>query len=648
MTRRTVTLSRLVLARLVLAFGAIIVARPASCLAAETVNRITFDQVASKWTVQENGTWTVDADATIRAPKDNVSHIVRVPLTWSASTEKLTIVQARIDKPDGRTVVMPKDAVREDAPYGDALFHEFSDERRLIVTFTDAQNDDLLVVRTHREVFRPRVPGGFMAAPMLDRSVNWQETNFTISVPTGMPFHLEMHGFDETSEMIKDRIVHYLHSPKVVVPAKEVVVLGPFDRLPRFTVSTFRDWDEFAAAYATVFLPHVKVTPAISALAAKLTEGKTDKQEQAQALYLWVRDSVRYVPIGLEESKPDPHDAERVMTNLYGDDKDHVVLLYALLAARGIPAEIVLLNATNEATIPDPPNIRPMNHLILFLPGLNIYLDSTLSVAPFGVLAFGELGKPAIHLGGKGPARGEIPMPPSSSTMTNMKTVMTLDADGNVTGTTTTTARGAFGIWLRDAARAFGADNPAAAVNLLHQHGTPGSGNFSFGSPTSLDDDYTVTGTFRILNQSALLHGGFFAPWTGLRLLPRPGDLLGGPMFVRDIAKTEPTFCYPGIETEELDLTIPEGRQLGDVPPDTKIDTELVRYRSHWTSDGRHVTVSREFQSLLKGPVCEGQLREEMADVLAKVRADLVNPVGIRQDELSVRPASATGKPPSR
>jgi hypothetical protein len=643
MTRRGVTLSRLVLV-----FGLVLLAWPAGCLAVEADNRITFDQVMSKWIVQENGTWTVDADATIQAPRDNFSHIVRVPITWSASTEKLTVVQARIDRPDGRSVTMPNDAVREVPPAGDAWFHEFADEHRLIITFTDAQNNDLLVVRTHRDVFRPRVPGGFMAAPMLDRSVNWQETNFTISVPTGMPFHMEMHGFDETSEMIKDRIVHYLHSPKVVVPPNEVAVLGPFDRLPRFAVSTFRDWDEFAAAYATVFLPHAKVTPAISALAAKLTEGKTDKQDQAQALYLWVRDNIRYVPIGLEESKPDPHDAEQVVTKLYGDDKDHVVLLYALLAARGIPAEIVLLNATDEATIPDPPVIRPMNHLILFLPDLNVWLDSTLGVAPFGVLSFGELGKPAIHLGGKGPARGEIPMPPSSSTMTDMKTVMTLDADGNLTGTTTTTARGAFGVWLRDAARAFGADNPAAAVNLLRQHGTPGTGNFSFGSPNSPDDDYTVTGTFRIQNQAALLHGGFFTPWTGLRMLPRPGDLLGGPMFIRDIAKTEPTFCYPGVETEELDLTIPEDRQLGDVPPDRKIDTELIRYRSHWTLDGRHVTVSREFQSLLKGPVCEGPLREQMADVLAKIRADLVNPVGIRQDTLAARPTRASDGPAPR
>ena len=122
------------------------------------------------------------------------------------------------------------------------------------------------------------------------------------------------------------------------------------------------------------------------------------------------------------------------------------MLLYALYAAKGIPAEIVLVNNTDDATIADPPNVRPMNHLILYLPGPGLYLNSTVPVAPFAVLPFGELGKPAIHMGEPpGGARRQIPLPPSGDTEEDMKTDMTFTADGTVSGTTTTTARGAFG-----------------------------------------------------------------------------------------------------------------------------------------------------------------------------------------------------------
>jgi hypothetical protein len=609
-------------------------------------NEVTFDQVTSKWTVAEDGTWVVDAEVTIRAPKENPSHVVRMPLTWSTSTEKLKVVQARIDKPDGRSVVLPKEAIREDPPTGDAYFHEFSDEDRLIITFSDAEPGDLLVVRTKRDVFHPRVPGGFMAAPVLDRAVGWEETNYTISVPADMTFHYETRVFDHQSETIRDRIVHYFHAGKVPEAPREVAILGPFDRLPRFAVSTFRDWDAFGQAYASVLTPHAKVTPSVAAMADKLTAGVQDPRDQAQALYDWVRDRIHFVPVPLEESRPEPHDAEHVMTKLYGDDKDQMVLLYALLAARHVPAEFVLLNNATDATIADPPNLRPMNHLILFLPGFKVYLDPTVSVAPFGLLPLGELGKPAIHLGGSsGVARRDIPMPASGDTLSDMKTAMRFDENGLVTGTTTTTARGALGIWLRSAARSIGENNPGAAAMLLRQHGTPGSGTFDFKSPTTPGDDYTVASTFRLDNQSALLSGGYFVPWTGLRLLPRPGDVLGGPMFMLDVRRGTPTFCYPGVQSEELSLTLPPGRVLGGLPSDLKIDTDLLHYRSHWATDGQLVTVAREFQSLTPALVCDGPVREEMADALAKIRADLVTPVGVRQDSLpkpqAAPPASA-------
>jgi hypothetical protein len=604
------------------------------CRAAADDDRITFDLVTSKWTVAANGTWVVDSEVTVRTPKVNPSHVVRMPMTWSASTEKLDVVQARVDKPDGSSIIEGKEAIREDPLTGDEYFHEYSDEHRMLITFPDVDPGDLIVVRTHRDVFKPRVPGGFTAAIVLDRTVGWEETNYTISVPADMPFHYDTRGFDHQSELIKDRMMHYFHSPKIGIPRQEVAVLGEFDRLPRFVVSTFRDWDEFGKAYASILLPHAKVTPTITATATKLTEGKPDQAQQAQALYQWVRDTIHEVPIPLDQSRPEPNDADQVMAKRYGDDKDHAVLLYALLAARGIPAEFVLLNATNDATIADPPNPRPMNHLILYLPSLGGYVDPTVAVAPFGVLPFAELGKPAIHLGGSGLAQRVIPMPPSGAITARLKTDVTLDADGNVSGTTTTTARGPFGIWLRNAARTFGENDPAAATMLLRQHSTPGTGTLAFDAPSTAGDEYTVRGTFRLANQSALLHGGFFTLWTGLRILPRPGDVLGGPMFLKGLPKREPTFCYPGIESEELSLTLPEGRELGGLPPDTAIDSELVRYRSHWSLNGRRVTVSREFQSLAPGLVCEGQVREDMADVLTKVRSDLLNPVGIRQNEL--------------
>ena len=276
---RTALLSVLVL------LGLIGPAALRGCLAAGSDEQITFDLVTSKWIVAANGTWVVDSEVTVRPPKTNPSHVVRMPMTWSGSTEKLEVVQARIDKPDGRSITMPSEAIRDSPLVGDEYFHEFSDEHRLIITFSDVEPGDLIVVRTHRDVFKPRVPGGFTAAVVLDRSVAWEETNFSISVPADMRFKYDTRGFDHQSELIKDRMMHYFRSTKIGVPAREVAVLGEFDRLPRFTVSTFRDWDDFGGAYASVLLPHAKVTPAIDAMA--------NPRMQAEQWWMTVGDALR-------------------------------------------------------------------------------------------------------------------------------------------------------------------------------------------------------------------------------------------------------------------------------------------------------------------------------------------------------------------
>ena len=128
--------------------------------------------------------------------------------------------------------------------------------------------------------------------------------------------------------------------------------------------------------------------------------------------------------------------------------------------------------------------------------------------------------------------------------------------------------------------------------------------------------------------------------WTGLRILPRPGDFLTGPLIMKGLAANAPTFCYPGTQRETLILTLPEGREMSAVPKDLVIDTALVRFRSHWEVEGRRVTVTRAFVSNVAGPVCEGMVREQLNAVMPKVRDDLLNQVGIRLN-LAAPPAGA-------
>lgn len=626
------------IARLTVAAALTVACQPGRAQAADAV--FTFDLVTSRTVVAPDGTWTVDTEATIKAPADNPSRVIRVPLVWSRSIEDLNILDARIEKPNGPPSAVAPDAIRDDPLTGDRYFHEFSDLARKTITFSNVDAGDVLRLQTVRRVHHPRVPGGFAMVHILDPSVRWEEISDTVISPDRLPLKVESRGFDHQSEKLDGRTAHYFHSSKAVPPERSAIGLGAFDRLPYYAVSSFPDWDAFGKSMAGVLLPHAKVTPAIQALADKLTAGQTSERARAEAIFDWMRTRVARIPMPLEEGKPVPNDAETVMTRLYGNDQDHAVLLTALLAAKGIRSEICLLNATDTANIAEAPNIRPMNHLIIYFPGLDLYGDATLGVAPLGILPFRQIGKPVIHLGGTGPARRTIPIPAAASTHTEMVTDATLAPNGAIEGRTETTAAGPFAIWLRGAAQNYGNDarRNAAAVTLLREHGTPGAGNFSFDDPAAGPPVYTVSGTFKLREQPALLSGGFFSLWTGLRVLPRPGDFLAGSLAALEGGPPQPIFCYPGTQREELRLTLPEGRTPGSLPPDMVIDNDLVRFRSHWTWDGQRIATVREFESKLPGPACDASVREKLAKTLNAIRDDLTTKVGISTDLTVPRP----------
>jgi hypothetical protein len=150
-----------------------------------------------------------------------------------------------------------------------------------------------------------------------------------------------------------------------------------FDYGQRLAVSTFADYAALARAYDAGTRDKTVVTPRIKELAAKLTAGLTDPRAKAFALDDWVRKNIRYVAVYIGAGGVVPHAAETVLDNLYGDCKDHVALMEALLAAVGIDSTPALINLGNSYELIKTPTLGLLNHVITFVPSLDLYLDST-------------------------------------------------------------------------------------------------------------------------------------------------------------------------------------------------------------------------------------------------------------------------------
>jgi len=95
------------------------------------------------------------------------------------------------------------------------------------------------------------------------------------------------------------------------------------------------------------------------------------------------------------------------------------VLFSALLRAKGIESELVLINLGFGYSGPRAPGFSAFNHMISWLPEFGLYADTTAAVAPFGTLPFPEYGKPVLHVGRArarrcSGRRSFPPMPPRS------------------------------------------------------------------------------------------------------------------------------------------------------------------------------------------------------------------------------------------
>src|SRR5262249_39611597 len=154
--------------------------------------------------------------------------------------------------------------------------------------------------------------------------------------------------------------------------------------------------------------------------------------------------NIRYVAINLGVGAIVPHAASEVLTNLYGDCKDHVTLLQALLKAKGIDSTVAIIDAGDDFTVSKVATLQQFNHVITYIPDMNLYLDSTARYTPFGVLPFPDADKTVLLSG-----TGKLDHTPWSDE-TTFRTVTTLKVhdDGSADGETKIAAAGAIAVGL--------------------------------------------------------------------------------------------------------------------------------------------------------------------------------------------------------
>lgn len=133
---------------------------------------------------------------------------------------------------------------------------------------------------------------------------------------------------------------------------------------PWLQVSEFGDWDE-VRRWALSLFPPERLPADLAALAEGWRERAASSEERALAAVDWVQRNIRYVGIELGVGSYRPSPPATVASRRFGDCKDQVHLLCALLARMGIEASPVLVSTWAGPLVARlPPSALPFDHVV--------------------------------------------------------------------------------------------------------------------------------------------------------------------------------------------------------------------------------------------------------------------------------------------
>jgi len=582
-----------------------------------------FNVQSEDFDVQPDGSYTLDFHSEVEIKNEaGAKNYAQHPLTYGEPRAQVDVVEAYTLKRNGKKLPVDASAIHTQMVPGVPDVPMFNDERQKVVIFPNVEVGDVTVL-TARYTSKPLIPGLFSMTLPFDRTIAQHDVRVSVKLPKTMQLSTETHDvkFEQRSE--GDRTIYEWRFANPNPIAENVTALDPRDRWPRIYVSTFRNYDQLASAYAAMIQSKSAVTPEIQKTADEITKGVSDRRKQAELIYNWVSRHIRYVAIEFGVGAIVPHAAAEVLTNGYGDCKDHSTLFQSLLKAKGISSTVVLINLGASYALGTAPSMGVLNHAITWLPDFNLYADTTAGVAPFGTLPFAEYGKPVVHATASPPALRRTPLLAANAASVAIKTKASLGADGRLIGDSETTSTGPFSVELRlEALSIQGAGSDQAAKYVLRQKNFDGTGKFEFASPLEPAQTYRIAGHFETNPRQELLSGNSFALPIGLALGAVPGDFLMGLLSFRDFRGDEPTPCFSGHEVEELSLELPENRHLRELPKGADVRNKYLSFKSEWSMSGRTVTVRREFTSTMDQPVCIGEVRALAARALNDIRKD--------------------------
>lgn len=411
------------------------------------------DQYDIAMNFQADGTWQQVGTVVVQVKSQaGILQFGNLPIPYESRNQKVAFTYIRIRKPDGSVVETPS-AYTQDMPAGVTLQAPmYSDLHIKQVPVTNLNPGDTLMYQYKIDQFQPEVPNQFWLALNFFKAGIVLEQHIEIRVPASKHVQVESAEVQPTIHREGDVTVYdwktsHLHPE----PNDRKSLALKVDEKPSIQLTTFENWQQVGDWYRTLQSSRVVVTPAIRQKEEELTKGLTTDDAKQRAMYSYVATQFRYIGLSFGIGRYQPHSADEVLQNKFGDCKDKHTLFAALMKAAGYDVSPALIGSATklDESIPYP---GQFDHLISLLRqgDKETWLDTTEEVAPYGMLASPLRDKMALVMPATGPPKLErTPMNPPFPEANNFTMKSVLGSDVVLTGHADLTARGDLELLLR-------------------------------------------------------------------------------------------------------------------------------------------------------------------------------------------------------
>lgn len=572
--------------------------------------------------VQKDGSYSRVTEKNIRIDTpQGIDQYGQAKIYYDGKRDKLEILDAYTIRPTGEKVTVTPDRIKrinaeteDEAPY-------FSDQMTAVIIFPQVEVGSQLYYKAVLTEEHPIVSGRFGTMITFTPHRRYDDAIVRLTHPSDMPLQAYARGIEGNRTILSDGRIQYEYHYKqgYAYPLEtDQVTYEDFSSVVQF--SNYQSYADLAKVTNDLFQPKTKVTERTQKLADELILGAKSSKQKAQIIYDWVSKNIRYVGIDVGASGFEPHYADEILEHQYGDCKDHAVILETLLAAAGVSSSPVLINISDSYQLPQLAGKYYFNHVITYVPEMDIYLDSTAQFAEFGTLPAEAMGKPVLIIQNGNIRETPVSSPIRDYTVTNTK--LRLLKDGSVVGSSEYIPHGYFTTSSRTAQFSYENKNTQTVVDmLLKRFLETGTGELIHQNPTDLSTKWRVDSKFKLDPVINLPGPSAMSIPTGLT-----------PGYIKLTSNTKPYEnrrypynCGSSMHIENIELSIPNTVRVTRIPRDLNVKSKEQTYQSTYRLVNNKLHVTRQLTTNVQTDVCKPNqpYTKELSSVLNQVKSDL-------------------------